>query len=51
MTEIVWFLSLFYSSYFSIVRKVSSTLEDVLETSAKGNLTENLKIGGECEYL
>ncbi|XP_005098193.1 V-type proton ATPase subunit C 1-A [Aplysia californica] len=31
----------------SIVRKVASTLEDVLESSAKGNLTENLKIGGE----
>lgn len=31
----------------SIVRKVASTLEDVLEVSAKGNLTENLKIGGE----
>jgi len=31
----------------SIVRKVATTLEDVLEASAKGNLTENLKIGGE----
>lgn len=31
----------------SIVRKVCSTLEDVLELSAKGNLTENLKIGGD----
>jgi len=31
----------------SIVRKVSNTLEDVLELSAKGTLTENLRIGGE----
>ncbi|GFN76154.1 V-type proton ATPase subunit c [Plakobranchus ocellatus] len=31
----------------SIVRKVSSTLEDVLESSAKGNLNENLRIGGD----
>ncbi|XP_059144941.1 V-type proton ATPase subunit C 1-like [Physella acuta] len=31
----------------SVVRKASSTLEDVLESSAKGNLAENLRIGGE----
>lgn len=31
----------------SIVRKTASTLEDVLETSSKGNLSENLLIGGD----
>ncbi|CAL1549073.1 unnamed protein product [Lymnaea stagnalis] len=31
----------------SIVRKTASTLEDVLETSSKGNLSENLRIGGD----
>uniref|UniRef100_A0A0B6ZVG3 V-type proton ATPase subunit C n=1 Tax=Arion vulgaris TaxID=1028688 RepID=A0A0B6ZVG3_9EUPU len=31
----------------SVVRKASSTLEDVLELSAKGNLTENLRVSGD----
>uniref|UniRef100_A0A0B7AZY0 V-type proton ATPase subunit C n=1 Tax=Arion vulgaris TaxID=1028688 RepID=A0A0B7AZY0_9EUPU len=30
-----------------VVRKVSSTLEDVLESSAKGNLSENLRVAGD----
>jgi V-type H+-transporting ATPase subunit C len=31
----------------SVVRKAASTLEDILESSAKGNLTENLRVAGD----
>ncbi|CAG5132815.1 unnamed protein product [Candidula unifasciata] len=30
-----------------VVRKVAATLEDILESSAKGNLTENLRVVGD----
>lgn len=35
----------------SVTRKVASTLEDVLESSAKGNLTENLRVAGESRFF